>query len=92
MTHSCAIHLLGGVAARPPPLVPQALLDGRPVVEFPLCAFLGAVEVRWRGHGRDRSGATNDKAPSSWIKGCFGFLLCVVLSCVMWYALDACVL
>lgn len=28
----------------------------------------GAGEVCWRGPSRDRSGATTDKAPSSWIK------------------------
>jgi hypothetical protein len=72
VTHSCAIHLFRGVAARPPPLVPQALLGGRPVVEFPLGCRPGAVEVCWYGHSRDCSGATQNEAPSSWISWRFG--------------------
>ena len=66
----------------PPPLGPQALLGRRPVVEFPLGCSLGAVEVCRRGRGRDRSGATEDKAPSSWLKlelWLVVFLCCLVL-------------
>jgi hypothetical protein len=68
MTHFSAIHLLGGVAD-PSPLVPQALLGGRPVIEFfPWFFRLGALELCWCEHERDYSGAAEHKAPSSWIK------------------------
>jgi hypothetical protein len=50
MTHTCAIHLLGGGAARPlPPLDPQALPGGRPVVEVPrgLQSWCGGGLLVW---------------------------------------------
>jgi hypothetical protein len=65
MTHSRVTYLLGGIAARPPPppsfgsSSSARLLAHRRVL---LGLMSGAKEVCWRGHGRGRSGATEDKA------------------------------
>ena len=62
-----AVYLLGGVAASPRLWIPKPYQVPSPMV----CrggGEVGAVEVCWRGLGRDRSGATEDKAPSSWTK------------------------
>jgi hypothetical protein len=62
MTHSRVTYLLGGIAARPPSFGSSSsarLLAHRRVL---LGLMSGAKDVCWRGHGRGRSGATEDKA------------------------------